>query len=415
MSNFSKPWAKITLSNGTEIEPISVDITVDESWAPYVQASVVLPSNEITGTLSPTVGSRVKIYMQQDFANLLYVYDITKDYGGDVSNITAGISPSLVASFTRKYTAAWNTFTDGSPISKVTTAYTPVTPLKLTNALLSKVWKMTKFLQIPATYAQSTTIFSADLGLREIKYDYVSNEATLRLESDEAIAQDVYGFGDPVTWRSYTTVRAAINAVLAGIGTSLTDGTADAAYPLGYVIEKYSDNVSNTPWDFMETAANANKFKIYCDELRRWYLVDSTAVSGSLVLKDTDNITAFEKIINRDSNFYNQAIIEYIDPVDVRTLDIYSGSLTGGTKTYYAKKEGYYYPGTGAAQGIVERSINRGETYRVEAIANFNARPRQTLTVDVTGEPLKTGVVQSITWSLPSARMSVDIRNLQEV
>lgn len=415
MSNFSKPWAKITLPNGTEIEPISVDVTLDESWAPYVQASIVVPAGLVTGTVNPTVGSRIKLYMQQDLANLLYVSDITANYAGDVSNITAGISPSLVASFTRKYTATWNVFKEGSPISKVTTGYTPVTPLKLTNALLTKVWKMTKFLQVSSTYSQSTTVFSADLGLREITYDYVSNEATLRLASDEAIAQDVYGFGDPATWRSYTTVRAAINAVLAGIGASLTPGVTDAAYPLGYVIQQYSDNISNTPWDFIETAANANKFKIYCDELRRWYLVDTTAISGSLILKDTDNITAFQKKIDRDSNFYNQAIIEYIDPVDVRTLDIYSGDLTGGIKTYYVKKEGYYYPGTGAAQDIVQRSITRGETYSVEAIANFNARPRQTLTVDITGEPIKSGVVQSITWSLPSARMSVDIRNLEEV
>lgn len=415
MAKLSKHTAKITLPDGSEIEPISVNVTLDETWAPYVQASVVVPSNLVTGTLSPLVGSRIKMRLQQDLQNLLYVSDITADFGGDVSDITAAFTPSLVASFTREYTANWNVFTEGAPISKVTTAYTPVTPLKLTNALLSTVWKMTKFLQVPASNTAGKTVFTADLGVRAITYDYSSKEATIELASDEAIAQDVYGFGDPVTWRSYTTVRAAINVVLAGIGTALTPGPTDAAYPLGYVIEKYSDNVSNTPWDFVETAATANKFKIYCDEERRWYLVDSTAVSGSLELKDTDNITGFEKNLDRNDKFYNQAIIEYVDPDGIRTLDIYSGSLTGGTKTYYVKKEGYNYPGTGAAQDIVERSISRGETYSVEAISNYEARPRQTLTVDMTGEPVKTGIVQSITWSLPSGRMSVDIRNLEEV
>jgi hypothetical protein len=414
MPKLSQHYAKVTLPDGSEVEPTSVSVTADESWAPYVQGTVVIPTNLITGTISPTIGSRIKIRLQQDLANLLYVSDITADLGGDVSDITAAFTPSLVAAFTRAYTATWNVFTDGSPISKVTTDYTPVTPLKLTNANLSTVWKMTKYLQV-ATSGATSTVFSADLGVRNVTVNYVTKETTLDLSSDEAIAQDVYGFGDPVTWRSYTTVRAAINVVLAGIGATLEAGTADAAYPLGYVIEQYSDNVSNTPWDFIETAANANKFKVYCDELRRWYLVETTAVAGTLELKDTDNITAFEKKIDRDANFYNQAIIEYIDPIDVRTLDIYSGDLTGGTKTYYEKKEGYYYPGTGAAQAVVERSINRGETYSVEAIANFDARPRQTLTVDITGEPIKTGVVQSITWQLPSARMSVDIRNLEEL
>lgn len=414
MPKLSKVWAKATLPNGTQIDPISAQITLDESWAPYVQATIVVAAGQITGTLSPTVGSRIKLYLQQDLQNLVYVSDITKDYGGDVSNITAAFTPSLVASFTREYSATWNVFSVGAPISAITTAYTPVTPLKLTNALLAKVWKMTKFLQVQGSSEQAYTTFTADLGVREITYDYLTNEATIELSSDEAITQDVYGFGGG-TRQPYTSIRTAINAVLAFVGFQLEPGTNDINYPLGYYVEAYNDNVSQTPWDFVLTAANACKYKIYCDELRRWNLVELAAVSGSLTLKDTDNITAFEKNISRDGNFYNQAIIEYVDPAGVTTIDAYSGTIVGGTKTYYEKKTDINYPGNGAAQAIVERSINRGETYSVEAIANFNARPRQTLTVDLTGEPIRTGVVQSITWSLPSGRMSVDIRNLQEV
>jgi hypothetical protein len=415
MPTLSKHYAKVTFSDGTEAEPVSVSITVDEAWAPYVQGTVVVPTNLISGNIDPTTGARLKVRLQQDLQNLLYVYEITEDYSGDVSTITAAFTPCLVAAFTRKYTATWNIFTVGSPISKVTTAYTPVTPLKLTNANLDTVWRMTDFLAITGTDSEAKTVFDGDLGIRTVTYDYVSKETTLELASDEAIAQDVYGFGNPSFEQPYYSIRGVINALLAEISTQLQPGTADINYPLGYYVPKYSDNVGQTIWDFILTAADAGKFKLYCDEQRRWYLVESTAVSGELELKDDDNITDFQKVIDRETLFYNQAIIEYEDPTGTKTIDKYTGSVVGGVKTFYQKKDNTYFPGAGAAQAIVERSITRGETYSVEAINNYNARPRQTLIVDITGEPVKTGIVQSITWALPSARMSVDIRNLEEV
>jgi hypothetical protein len=414
MPTLSKHYAKVTFSDGTEVEPVSVSITVDEAWAPYVQGTVVVPTNLISGNIDPTTGARLKVRLQQDLQNLLYVYDITEDYSGDVSAITAAFTPCLVAAFTRKYTATWNIFTVGSPISKVTTTYTPVTPLKLTNANLDTVWRMTEFLAITGTDPEAKTVFDGDLGIRTVTYDYISKETTLELASDEAIAQDVYGFGYP-GWVSGYSYRGVINIILEEIGAQLEPGDADINIPIGYTIPAYNDNVSTTPWDFMLTVADAGKFKLYCDEKRRWYLVETTAVSGELELKDDDNITDFQKVINRETLFYNQAIIEYEDTEGTKTIDKYTGSVVGGLKTFYQKKDNTFYPGPGAAQSIVERSITRGETYSVEAINNYNARPRQTLIVDITGEPVKTGIVQSITWALPSARMSVDIRNLEEV
>ena len=70
---------------------------------------------------------------------------------------------------------------------------------------------------------------------------------------------------------------------------------------------------------------------------------------------------------------------------------------------------------TNGALTIMQRTNTRAETFTIEAINNFDARPRQTITVDVADRPLMSGVVQSITWALPSARMSVELRDLEEV
>jgi hypothetical protein len=415
MPTLSKHYATVTFPNGDTVEPISIDVTVDETWAPYVQASVILPINLITDDIDPRQDSRLKIRLQQDFGDLIYIYELTDAYGGDVSNITAAYTPVLNASITRDFAKPWNIFEPSRPISYITGIYGGDVS-DITAAGLSTVWRMSKFLQDSGTFnPEPSTIFNADLGIRSINYNYISKEATIALASDEALAQDVHGYGDDVMVQ-YFSLRDLINEALSFIFAELEPGTADQSYPLGYNLEKYEVNVENTLWDFIETITTASGFKVYCDEMRRWYLVEDTATAGSLVLDDTDNITAFEKEFSRDTLWYNQAVIEYQDPsAGVSIFDSYYATGTGALRTLYQKKENMVFPGFGAAQAIVERSLTRGETYNVEAIANFDARPRQTLVVDITGEPVKTGVVQSITWALPSARMSVDIRNLEEV
>jgi hypothetical protein len=413
MPTLSTHYAIVTLPNGDEITPISVDVTADETWAPYIQASVVLPSNLIIDDIDPRAGSRINLRLQQDFGDLIHVYEVTDDFGGDVSSITAAFG-GVVADITREYAKPWNIFEAGLPISTVTAAYGGDVS-NITAAGLMDVWAMSDFLHSSGTFnPEPSTIFNADLGVRSISYDYVSKEATLQLASDEALAQDVHGYGDDVMV-TYYDLRSLVNEALNFIFAELEPGTTNETYPLGYNLEKYEVNLPNTVWDFIETVTAAGGFKVYCDEQRGWYLIEDTATAGSLVLNDTDNITAFEKAISRDTLWYNQAVIQYDTPTEGTIFDEYYATGTGERRTLYVQKENMTFPGMGAAQSIVERSLTRGETYSIEAIANFDARPRQELTVDITDEPVKTGVVQSITWSLPSARMSVDIRDLQEV
>jgi hypothetical protein len=140
------------------------------------------------------------------------------------------------------------------------------------------------------------------------------------------------------------------------------------------------------------------------------------STSGELELKDDDNITTLTSRIDRNSpNFFDYAIVEYRNRT---SLPVYRNFGISGfpiSKDRYFLYENLPYPGGNPAQELVYRAITRGETYSVEAINNFDARPRQTMTIDITGEPVKTAVIQSITWSLPSARMSIDIRDLTEV
>ena len=415
MPALSKHYAVVTLPNGTELKPISVTLTADETWSPYIQGTVVLPSNQVTGIIDPRAGGRLKIRMQQDFGDLIYLYELTAAFSGDVSNVTTAYSPNIQPfEITRQFSQPWNIFEQALPLSAVTAAYAPVTPLKLTNANLSTVWRMSDYLHAEGTFNPTpSTVFTADLGVRSIAYDYVSKEATIEVASDEALAQDKIGYGDDIAIQ-YSDLRSLINEILSAIGATLEPGEANFTYSPPYNLEKYEFNLENTVWDILDILTKAADLVIYCDEQRRWYLIQPTATAGTLTLKDDDNITAFTKQLTRDGNYYNEAVIRY-EAFDGVIFDTFYQSGTGPIRSMYLERKGLEFPGFGAAEAIVQRSLTRGELYDMQAVANFDARPRQSLTVDITGETVKTGIVQSVSWTLPGATMNLELRELEEV
>jgi hypothetical protein len=332
-----------------------------------------------------------------------------------VSNITAAFGGN-VDRITRAYSQPWNIFETALPLSTVTTTFAPVTPLKLTNADLASVYKMSDYLHSSGTFNPApSTIFDGYLMLRSVVKDYISGETTLELTSHEAILQDSIGFPTDLIF-SFTSLRDIINYVLntcIGALTNLQPGAADYTYSPAYSLF-WKPN--QTGWDILDALVKAANLVLYCDEAGDWFLVNAVDVAGDLYLKDDDNITTLSSRIDRNSaTFFDYAVVEYNYPGEVTSYQTFGVSGFDISKDAYFVRDNVKNPGGNAAQSLVWRAVTRGEIYEVEAISNYDARPRQNMTIDVTDEPTKTAVIQSITWSLPSARMSVDIRDLQEV
>lgn len=418
MAKLSKHYALIDFDPGnpasTPVEPISVDVTVDETRAPYVSATVVVPTVSLPFNPDPRYAQFYGLRLQQDFGDLIYNYELTADYSGDVSNITAAFGGD-VSDITRAYSKPWNIFESALPISTVTAAYGGDVS-NLTAADLMEIWRMSDFLHSAGTFNPApSTVFDGYLMLRKVTKDYISGETTLELTSHEAILLDSVGYPTDLIF-TYTSLRAIINSFLAeniGALTQLEPGTADYTYSPAYGV-KWPPN--QTAWDYLYNLVTAANLVLYCDERGKWYLEQALSVSGDLYLKDDDNITTLSSTIDRNSeSFFDYAIVEYRNS---GALPVYKSFGVSGfpiSKDAYFLIENQTAPAGNPAQAMVWRAVTRGEIFEVEAISNYDARPRQNMTIDVTGEPTKTAVIQSITWSLPSARMSVDIRDLQEV
>jgi hypothetical protein len=381
MTNLSKHYALLNFDPGNPlsvpVEPISCSVTLDETFSPYVQATVVLPTGFVPEGLDPRNATFLGLRLQQDFGNILYVYEITADFAGVVSAITAAYGGS-VSAITAAYATSWNVFEDYSP---------------------------------PAP----STLFDGYLMLRSIEKNYLNGETTLELSSHEAILIDSISYpARPAV--NYSNLRSLINDVLAetiSVFTQLQPGAANYTYGSLY---PFVWQPNQTAWDVLDALVKAADLVLYCDEKGDWYLDYAAATIGELVLKDTDNITTLSSRIDRNSsNFFDYAVVEFEQPNGTKTFDSFGVSGFDISKDAYFKIEGVNDPGGNAAQSLVWRAVTRGEIYNVEAVNNYDARPRQSLTIEVTGDPDKTAVIQSLTFNLPSARMSIDIRDLQEV
>jgi len=418
MAKLSYQYALLDFDPGNPasetVEPISCTVTVDETFSPYVSATVVLPTNLLPYSPDPRFPLFLGLRLQQDFGDLIYNYEITADFRGDVSAITAAYGGD-VSDITRAYSEPWNVFEPALPISTVTAAYGGDVS-DLTAAELMEVWRMSDFLHSEGTFNPApSTIFDGYLMLRSIEKDYLSGETTLELTSHEAMLIDSIGYMTTPT--NYSNLRTLINYVLMdsiGPFAQLEENGVDYAYSPAYA---FLWTPEQTAWDILDALVKQANMVLYCDETGKWWLEYAGATTGSLYLKDDDNITTLTSRIDRNSqNYFDLARIEYrYQDGSPSIFDAYGVSGFDISKDRYFLRQDIPYPGSGAALSLVQRAVTRGEIYSVEAINNFDARPRQEMTIDITGEPVKTAVIQSITFSLPSARMSVDIRDLTEV
>lgn len=418
MPTLSKQYALLDFDPGNPasvpVEPISVSVRVDETWSPYCQATVVVATNSMPYSPDPRFPLFLGLRLQQDFGDLIYNYEITADFDGDVSAITAAYGGD-VSDITRAYSQPWNIFETGLPISTVTAAYGGDVS-NLTAADLMEVWRMSDFLHSSGTFNPApSTIFDGYLMLRSVVKDYLTGETTLELSSHEAMLIDSIGYMTSPT--NYSSLRDIINYVLMdsiGPFAQLQPGAADKLYSPAYGFEWLPEQ---TAWDILDALVKQAGLVFYCDEKGDWYLETAGGTSGTLYLKDDDNITTLSSRIDRNAaNFFDLARIEYRYQDGTPSIyDAYGASGFDISKDRYFLLQDIPYPGSGAALSLVQRAVTRGEIFEVEAISNYDARPRQEMTIDVTDEPTKTAVIQSITWSLPSARMSIDIRDLQEV
>lgn len=409
----SKHIATVKTSTGIDnLETTDISIRIEETWSPYIQGTVTCPMS-LEGWLDPRNGDRLSILLEQQFGAMLHPDDITRSFVQPalVSDYTAGFSPVKPRTVTNAYVVAWNSFGTLEAISYLT-ANVGGTVSDYT-ALFTYVSDVTRYLaQGTSLNPPPATVFLGDLAVRSIAYNQLENVSVITVSSDEALLQD-YAWVSATPYTPATTdVATLVNYVLSKIGASLAAGNATGIFDNTDV--KWLPGQSG--WDFINPIVQKANLVLYCDEGRNWRLVDAVATAGTLTLDDTSNIIELTNSIDIARDYFDSCVVEYSwynGTAQQVAYDIYAP--VGSVKTRNVKISDTPFPGTGLAYALTQRALTRSQMFELSAVSNYDARPRQSLNLNITGQTTKTAVISSINWMLPADTMSISIRNLVEV
>jgi len=201
--------------------------------------------------------------------------------------------------------------------------------------------------------------------------------------------------------------------------TGTTDGSTSTRTAL---VDRSPDMLDWEPgdsaWTFVQPLVEAAGLRLFCDEQRRWSLVEPTYIApGFLQLSVPFNLhSAVDRMDRDDPEWFDAAILIYrwLDYMAVRQerIDYYAAPGHTKVRTFVIERP---FPGPGAAEYYVTRALGRGRTMKgLEALANFAVEPVQPLTVNLPATPIQTGVVAAVTFDTTNGVMSVDSRGLTD-
>lgn len=354
----------------------SARITLDEAWVPYAQAELVValpPSEDVLifdrGGLNAAFATRAA--MNAYFSTNAEVRDVSNVY--DFGRPTMYVDPRENRRVTITLHQEW---------------LAPVRPTQ-------------------------TRVF--DLQLRERVVDHNDGTMTLKFASDEAALLDralVANEPDSSALAFYGSLRAIVNHVLGRYGASLQPGSADASFASNLDALVQQPGVSD--WNFIQPLVQASGLRLFCDELRKWWLVDAEySVPGQIQIAEAVNLTRGEDVISRSDsrNWYDSVVVRYSWTYEDGTAGIAydSAGANPSTKTYRVDWN-TPYPGAGAAAAILARAQGRGRTLSLEALPDYDATPGKRLMATLPNTPLQSGVVSSVEWVVAAEGTSDTMR-----
>jgi hypothetical protein len=233
----------------------------------------------------------------------------------------------------------------------------------------------------------------------------------LTLSSDEGLAQDYAPVDTEAHTPGSSDIRTICGWALQRIGAVLeTDDSAT-----GVIAEDASSWAPGVSlWDYLYPLVNSAGLRLWCDDSRRWHLtLPKEGTSGSLSLSSDQNVTQASQELSRDDRWADAIVVEYRwTDVDGLSYTAYDTAFVPGYSRVRTYTYDLPYPGPGAAAALLTRENSRGRVMDLSAVSDYGAAPGQTLTADVVGSPAQTGIVSSVSWSLPTDEMTVHSREL---
>jgi len=187
------------------------------------------------------------------------------------------------------------------------------------------------------------------------------------------------------------------------------------------VISRSADALQWEPgessWSFVQPLFQTAGFRLFCDDQRRWWLVDTSYIApGFTQLSAGYNVIDPEDTISRDTDeWYDAVLVKYRwrDETGAQQIAYDQALSPAYTKAIMIEVE-RPYPGPGAANYILRRAAGKGRTLDLGGVSNYAAQPTQPVTAILPASPIQTGVVASVRWSFDDDEMRIGTRGLTD-
>lgn len=393
---------------------ISGDITMDESWAPYVQGSITIPLDmAILDAIDPRNGARIKVFISQEYGESDKLSVLTSTYTGQtIAKITTDYAGMTLADLSAWYFAPYNqpgsnkldtlsSLFSGGTIATASTAWDGL--------ILEDISE--EFYRSYPDGINNNLERGLDLTVRARTLDIGESTITIQLASDEALMLDYAHVGVNNYAPASLDLRTIVKEVLSKIGDALVDGVVTSTVDAAAVIWQ----PGQTAWDYLNPLVKKAGLRLYCDEQRLWHLVtDTDTLPGLVELFSVGTIKSTAEVIDRNSGeWFDAVVIKYtyvnVSGQTVNTFD--TAAVEGYSKVKFIEYQSPY-PGAGAAQRILDRALARGTQQDVTAVSNYAVTPSTQCTIYITGFTPLENYIKSVTWNFPSDEMTIKTRQL---
>lgn len=173
-----------------------------------------------------------------------------------------------------------------------------------------------------------------------------------------------------------------------------------------------------TAWEFLEPLLTVAGLRLYCDELRRWYLVDPSTwtVPGLKSLSGTNTTDASDTISRDDPQVFATGVVVRYAWTDANDLDRVAFDTAGTPDKVVRIDYARPFPGPGAAAAILARRNGTGRTQEITALVDYTTSPGMEAQISLPDTITQGGRIVSVGFDLNNgAEMSVGTRGLIDI
>lgn len=237
-----------------------------------------------------------------------------------------------------------------------------------------------------------------------------------------------------ITWRAFLLSERRANISVDENGAYFSGRTADTgAYgyewsgtddisssrrkaTIGRPPELFIWQPGDPAWTFLEPLTSAAGLRLYCDEARRWRLIDPAehSLPGRVTLGAWNATEGTDGITREDADVYCTGVVvryEWEDQTGAARTALDAAGTPGRVFVVTLRRP---YPGPGAAAAMLARRSGQGRTQNVTALGDWTATPAQEVGINLPGAEAQIGQLAAVEWGLTNGLMIVGARGLTD-